>query len=87
MEARGGTPTFAIVAAGAGGAEPHHLSDDTVLKEGDVVILDFGCAFGGYQSDITRTIAVGTASEEAKRVLPDRAHRPPRRSETPPVRA
>lgn len=68
MEARGGTPTFAIVAAGAGGAEPHHLSDDTVLKDGDVVILDFGCSLGGYQSDITRTIAVGHASEEANEV-------------------
>ena len=68
MEARGGKPTFAIVATGAGGAEPHHLSDDTVLKEGDVVILDFGCAFEGYQSDITRTIAVGYAPEEAEEV-------------------
>ena len=68
MKARGGKPTFAIVAAGAGGAEPHHLSDDTILKEGDVVILDFGCAYEGYQSDITRTVAVGSASDEAKRV-------------------
>ena len=68
MERRGGTPTFAIVAAGAGGAEPHHLSDDTELKDGDVMILDFGCAFAGYQSDITRTVAVGSATQEAKDV-------------------
>ena len=68
MEARGGTPTFAIVATGPNGAEPHHLSDDTPLKEGDVVILDFGCSLEGYQSDITRTVAVGAASEEAGRV-------------------
>lgn len=68
MEARGGKPTFAIVATGPNGAEPHHLSDDTPLKEGDVVILDFGCSLGGYQSDITRTIAIGNASEEAKKV-------------------
>ncbi len=68
MESRGGKPTFAIVAAGKGGAEPHHLSDDTTLQGGDVVILDFGCSLEGYQSDITRTIAVGGASDEAKRV-------------------
>ena len=68
MEARGGTPTFAIVAAGPNGAEPHHLSDDTPLREGDVVILDFGCVREGYQSDITRTVAIGSAPDEAKRV-------------------
>ena len=68
MEARGGTPTFGIVAAGPNGAEPHHLSDDTALRDGDVVILDFGCSLEGYQSDITRTVAVGHASDEAKEV-------------------
>lgn len=68
MEARGGRPTFGIVAAGPNGAEPHHLSDDTPLREGDVVILDFGCSLEGYQSDITRTVAIGSASEEARRV-------------------
>ncbi len=64
----GGKPSFAIIAAGPNGAEPHHHTDDTVLKDGDVVIMDFGCDYGGYQSDITRTVALGQASEEAKRV-------------------
>lgn len=68
MAKGGGEPTFCIIAAGANGAEPHHLSDDTPLREGDVVIMDFGCHVEGYQSDITRTIAVGSASEEAKQV-------------------
>lgn len=63
-----GKPTFAIVAAGPNGAEPHHLNDETVLKQGDVVILDFGCDLGGYQSDITRVVAIGEASERAKQV-------------------
>jgi len=64
----GGTPTFAIVAAGANGAEPHHHSDDTPIREGDVVVLDFGCQVEGYNSDITRTIACGHATEEAREV-------------------
>lgn len=66
MTDRGGKPTFTIVAAGEAGAEPHHLSDDRPLKHGDVVILDFGCGVEGYQSDVTRTVAIGEASEEAK---------------------
>lgn len=64
----GGKPTFAIVAAGPNGAEPHHLNDETVLKDGDVVILDFGCDLGGYQSDITRVVAIGSATDKAKEV-------------------
>jgi Xaa-Pro dipeptidase len=68
MANRGGRPTFAIVAAGANGAEPHHLSDDTPIQPNDVLILDFGCEVGGYLSDITRTICVGHASDEEKKV-------------------
>ena len=76
MSDLGGKPTFSIVAAGGNGAEPHHLSDDTVLKQGDVVILDFGCDVGGYQSDITRVIAIGPAPERAQEVyrVVHRAH-------------
>lgn len=68
MSTRGGPPTFCIVAAGAGSAEPHHGSADVALKSGDVVVLDFGCSSEGYQSDITRTVCVGPASDEAKKV-------------------
>ncbi len=66
MADRGGTPTFCIVGAGANGAEPHHLSDETHIMEGDVIILDFGCSVEGYQSDITRTVALGEPEKEAK---------------------
>ncbi len=68
FRARGATPTFCIVATGAGGAEPHHLSDDTKLAVGDVVVTDFGASYMGYQSDITRTSAIGSASERAHQV-------------------
>ena len=68
MSERGGEPVFCIVATGANSAEPHHLTDGTVLQEGDVLILDFGCSVGGYNSDITRTVSVGKASDKAKQV-------------------
>ncbi len=57
-----------IVAAGANGAQPHHHTGQTQLKRGDVVILDFGAKCDGYCGDITRTVALGEASDEAKRV-------------------
>ena len=68
MKRLGGVPTFAIIGAGANGAEPHHLTDNTVLKEGDVIVMDFGCDVDGYQSDITRCACCGKASDEAKKV-------------------
>jgi Xaa-Pro dipeptidase len=69
MRRLGGKPVFCIVAAGAAGAEPHHLSDSSVIRDGDVVVLDFGCSVeGGYMSDITRVVCVGKASDEAKKV-------------------
>jgi Xaa-Pro dipeptidase len=68
MRQLGGVPTFCIAAAGANSAEPHHHSDGTRLKEGDALILDFGCSVAGYQSDITRTVALGRASGELKEI-------------------
>ncbi len=68
MANRGGKPTFTIVATGPNSAEPHHLTDDTVLAEGDTLILDFGCEYEDYNSDITRTVSVGPASAKAKEV-------------------
>lgn len=68
MMKRGAPPTFAIVAAGANGAEPHHDSDSTQISNGDVIVIDWGCQVDHYLSDITRTVAVGHASNEAKKV-------------------
>jgi len=69
MRRFGGRPAFCIIAAGAASAEPHHLSDDTVIESSHVVVMDFGCSVeGGYMSDITRTVCVGKATDEAKKV-------------------
>jgi Xaa-Pro dipeptidase len=68
MSAGGGTPTFCIVAAGASGAEPHHTTSEAHIKDGDVVVMDWGCQVENYLSDITRTVCCGRASDEAKKV-------------------
>jgi methionyl aminopeptidase len=41
----------------------------TSLKEGDIVSLDCGVIYKGYQSDAARTWAVGEISEEAKKLI------------------
>ncbi len=57
-----------IIGAGANGASPHHNTGTAKIKTGEVVILDFGAMTGGYHGDITRTVAVGNAPDEARRV-------------------
>jgi Xaa-Pro dipeptidase len=57
-----------IVASGANAASPHHGTGDRPIQTGDLVILDGGARHAGYNSDITRTIAVGKPSELARRV-------------------
>lgn len=53
-------PSFeTIVAAGPDSAVPHHRPTDRVLATGDLVKLDFGGEYGGYHSDMTRTLVLG----------------------------
>jgi Xaa-Pro aminopeptidase len=66
MRKQGGEPAFGIIATGAHGAEPHHRSNSTPLKRGDVLVLDYGCTYQGYHGDMTRTLSVGPASDEVK---------------------
>ncbi len=51
---------FAIVAAGANSASPHHEpSASRTIVDGDIVLCDFGGTMAGYCSDITRMFHVG----------------------------
>ncbi|MDA0769217.1 MAG: hypothetical protein BZY79_05295 [SAR202 cluster bacterium Casp-Chloro-G4] len=49
-----------IVGAGPNGALPHHRADETVIKDGDAIVIDMGAKYHGYCSDLTRTVYVGT---------------------------
>jgi len=57
-----------IVGAGANGVIIHHITDDTPFKEGDLVVVDIGCLYHGYASDMTRTLPVGKISARQREV-------------------
>ena len=57
-----------ITITGANTSMPHGVPGEDIVKEGDFVTMDFGCIKNGYCSDMTRTVAVGHASEEMKKV-------------------
>ena len=63
-----GFPFPSIVASGPRSALPHARSSSRAIEEGDFLLMDFGAEVGGYCSDITRTVVVGAASDEHRRV-------------------
>jgi Xaa-Pro dipeptidase len=65
MNLRGG----ALVLLGASAALPHGTVQPQKLKEGDVVLIDGGCAMEGYESDVTRTSVFGKPTERMLRVF------------------
>ncbi|WP_019630737.1 M24 family metallopeptidase [Actinomadura atramentaria] len=52
-----------IVASGPNGAVPHHHPGARPVESGDLVTLDFGARYRGYNADMTRTVAVGTPAD------------------------
>ena len=57
-----------IVVSGPNSSMPHGVAGERVIQAGDFVTMDFGVLYQGYCSDMTRTVAVGYATEEMKKV-------------------
>lgn len=57
-----------IVASGSNGALPHAKPGLKKVEHGEMIVLDFGCFYNGYASDMTRTIALGEPGDEARKV-------------------
>ena len=57
-----------IAASGERSCMPHGVAGDKVIEKGEFLTLDFGCVLDGYCSDMTRTVAIGTPSDEMKNI-------------------
>ncbi len=57
-----------IVASGPNGSMPHAVPTDRAVQTGEFITFDFGCVYGGYCSDMTRTVALGQVTEEMEKV-------------------
>jgi len=58
-----------IVASGVRSSLPHGTSTHRRIETGDLVVIDIGAVFGGYRSDLTRTLCLGHASDEKLRMF------------------
>ncbi|WP_297213549.1 M24 family metallopeptidase [uncultured Flavonifractor sp.] len=57
-----------IVASGPNGSKPHAIPGERQVGKGEFITMDFGCKYGGYCSDMTRTVALGQPTEEMEKV-------------------
>lgn len=57
-----------IVASGPNSANPHHISGNRKIQKNDVVLIDMGCIYNGYCSDLTRTFFIGKENKEQRKI-------------------
>ena len=58
-----------ILASGENACTLHYISNNAECRDGDLILMDFGADYGGYNADLTRTIPVnGKFSKRQKQV-------------------
>lgn len=58
-----------IVASGPGSSMPHYeTSMNKVIKKGEPLLIDMGCIYEGYNSDLTRTLFIGEVDPETAEI-------------------
>ncbi len=57
-----------ILISGSNTSMPHGVPTDKLIEKGDFITMDYAAAYGGYCSDMTRTVAVGEPTDEMKHV-------------------
>lgn len=68
MEGSDTKPYGNILISGKKTSLLHGIPSNKTVEYGDFVLMDYGCGFNGYLSDMTRTVVVGKASSEQKQV-------------------
>lgn len=61
-------PFAPIVSSGPNSANPHASPSERKLQTGDLLVVDWGAAYGGYISDLTRTFAIGEVDAEYAKI-------------------
>lgn len=59
-----------IIASGKGSSMPHYITSmSKKILQGDILLIDMGCLFNGYNSDLTRTVFIGSIEPEFKKIF------------------
>lgn len=65
---QGELPFMPIVSGGPNSANPHASPSSRPIQQGDLLVIDWGAAYAGYFSDLTRTFAIGEVAPEYVRI-------------------
>lgn len=57
-----------ILVSGKNSSLPHGVPGDKIIEKGDFITMDYAASYGGYCTDMTRTVAIGQVSDEMQRV-------------------
>ena len=71
---RNGSRGFAyapIIASGFNACVLHYIENNAPCKDGDLILMDVGCEYGNYASDMTRTIPVNGKFTPRQRAVYD----------------
>ena len=68
MEGSDTKPYGNILISGKRTSLLHGIPSNKTVEYGDFVLMDYGCGYNGYLSDMTRTVVVGKATPKQKEV-------------------
>lgn len=68
MTGLGGGSGWQLILLGEASAYPHGSSQPQLVRDGEIVLMDCGCSYQGYQSDISRTFVFGEPSKKQRQV-------------------
>lgn len=68
MTELGGSDAECIVAVRENAGYPHYSDNKGIVKEHDLVLMDYGCTWHGLWSDMTRTVFVGEPTEREREI-------------------
>ena len=57
-----------IAASGVNSSMPHAIPSEKKLEMGEFLTMDFGCVYKGYCSDMTRTVCIGKADDDMRKI-------------------
>lgn len=57
-----------IAVSGVNSSMPHGVPSGKIIENGDFITMDFGAVVDGYHSDMTRTVAVGSVTDEQRKI-------------------
>jgi len=58
-----------IIASGDNARTLHYVANNAICKDGELILMDFGAEYGGYNADLTRTVPVNGKFSSRQKIV------------------